>query len=510
MTDLPEARELVTEDRIDLAVRKQAQTRPTATALQEGESRVSYGDLEKMVAQAANWLSTGVSPKRALGVLMDNSIGAIVAILAGLRAGRIVVPINTKSDAATIEHICKTADIGLLLTTNRREVLTDKDALGTMVQEFDCENLSVIAESEIETERDDGPAIVFFTSGSTGKPKGVAASHGNLVYAADSVARYLSVTSGLRLGAVLPVSFDAGFNWVMTGLCRGAHVHLLRFVFPRSLASDISKHRVEVLLAVPTVFYALSQVEGVDGAQIKRMASTGGRMDATVVARLKQTYPGVEFIVMYGLTEAFRATYLPDALWDENPSSIGRAIPHADVRILSEEGLEALPGEVGEIVQSGPLVTLGYLGAPELMKNRFGPVPGTSRYVSSTMHAVYSGDYGYRDEKGLLYFVGRKDRMIKSRGFRIAPDEIEKAAVTHCGLDAVVAIGQEDPAVGQRIILVIEGDRSKTPSLSEIRDSLRPHIAIYMLPDAVETLQSFPLNANGKFDVGKISMMVTS
>ena len=455
MVDLPDAGPLATFARLDLAIRHQIHMRPDASAIVDGGTIFSYSDLETLIDGTAAWLDDLEGSENRIGILIDNSIEAVVAILACIQIGRTVVPINTKNDPATVCHIVEDAGIGVLIVSPKTATDDAEEIFGTKVATLsagDWPSGTYLA----ETDQPSDEALIYYTSGSTGKPKGVVVSHRTLVLGADSVAQYLNVRAKQRIGAVLPISFDAGLNWVMTGLCQGAEVHLMRYIFPKSLANDLAKHKIEALLAVPSVFFALSTVSAPDDHAVKTMASTGGRMDASIVRTLLDAYDGMQFVVMYGLTEAFRATYLPPAQWEDNQGAIGRAIPHAAVHIIREDGTEAADGEIGEIVQSGPLVSLGYLNRPDAMKDRFGPCPAASPYASKHPIAVYSGDFGTRDKNGIFTYVGRKDRLIKSRGFRIAPEEIEKAVVRYCGIKKNVVLGKDDLSAGQRIILVVE------------------------------------------------------
>ncbi len=487
------------------AVFEQGKAHPDSIALSDNDVQMTYAQLRDQVDAVANWIHETAPASGPVGLLMDNSVEAVVFILSCLRLDRTVIPINTKNNAETVRHIVNNSGVGLLVLPPQKSIETAEQDYGVSVAELtrNAWPRPPHAPGPLDCDATKN-AIVFYTSGSTGKPKGVAVTQSNLAHGADSVAQYLGVKHGQRIGAVLPISFDAGLNWVLTGLTVGAEVHLLRYVFPKSLANDLSRHKIEALLAVPTVFFALSSVAPPDGHKVSLMASTGGRMDASIVEKLRASYSGLEFVVMYGLTEAFRATYLPDELWETNRTSIGVPIPHAAINILREDGTEADVDEPGEIVQSGPLVSNGYLNSPAAMKERFGPCPRTSPYAGSYPVAVYSGDYGSRDQNGLLYFVGRKDRLIKSRGFRISPEEIEKAVSTQCGYERVVVFGRDDLTVGQRIVVVIEAEAEKALGLDAIRAALRPHVAGYMLPDEVHALAKFPLNTNGKFDVVKI------
>ncbi|MEO9576107.1 MAG: AMP-binding protein [Tateyamaria sp.] len=499
----------VTQTRLDLAI---ARHTGEAVALVDGDRTLSYHALEQHVRSTKAWITTLVRPDELIGIYIDNSLEAVVAILAAMRAGIAAVPINTKNDASTVDFIAQNAGAGAILASKIGLRRIGEADLGVAVHLFELTQTPSEEEStgpQIGAGLPD-TALVFFTSGSTGKPKGVCVSHDNLVHGADSVARYLNVQAEERIAAVLPVSFDAGLNWVLTGLACGAEIHLLKFIFPRSLAADLGKHEIRALLAVPSVFHALSEAPASQGSEGIRMASTGGRMDAPIVNALRSTYRDLKFTVMYGLTEAFRATYLPDYQWTQAPHSIGHPIPHAEISIMRDDGTQADMGETGEIIQSGPLVSKGYINSPRQQRLRFGPTPLWSTWKETHPISVYSGDQGFVGDDGFIYFAGRKDRLIKSRGFRISPEELEKAIVSHAGIDHIVCFGEDDVSVGQRIVVVAEGRENKHSTLNSLRLALRGHVPDYMLPDALRWLATFPLSANGKFDVKRIIEMTKS
>jgi acyl-CoA synthetase (AMP-forming)/AMP-acid ligase II len=352
----------------------------------------------------------------------------------------------------------------------------------------------------------DDLAVLFYTSGSTGRPKGVMITHRALMHGIDSVCSYLPIRATDRLGAVLPLTFDAGLNFVFCGLQMGSTIVLLSYVFPKSLADDLLQSGVTGLVAVPQIYHALAQCHPPSLPGLRFCASTGGRMDPGLVDALSRFMPHMAFTVMYGLTEAFRATALDPMDFPFKRGSIGKPIPGAQIKIVREDGSEAHPLEVGEIVQAGPLLGLGYWRSPEATAARYRPAPvAVGAQAKGTV--VYSGDLGWRDPDGFLYFAGRRDRLIKSRGFRISPEPIEKALVDHGGTGAVVVAGIDDPALGQRIVAFLESRGRQLPDDATLRERVRPHLANYMMPDAFVRVAEFPLNGNGKPDAAALVML---
>jgi acyl-CoA synthetase (AMP-forming)/AMP-acid ligase II len=447
----------------------------------------------------------GISRGDRVATLLPHTPEFLVASLAIMRAGAVLVPINIRNHESDILHILEETRTRLVL------VAGEAPRTGESCPVFDVSSvttgLALTRDSGTEAEVAQAPldrppddlAVLFYTSGSTGRPKGVMITHRALMHGIDSVCTFLPIGPSDRLGAVLPMTFDAGLNTVLAGLHAGATIVLLSYVFPRSLADDLSRHAVTGLVAVPQIYHALARCGSPPLPEMRFCASTGGRMDPGLVDDLSTLMPHMRFTVMYGLTEAFRATALDPVDFPTHRGSIGKAIPHAEVRIVREDGTEAPDLEVGEIVQIGPLLGQGYWNAPEATAERYRPAP--LAFGSRTGEpAVFSGDLGWRDAEGFLYFAGRKDRLIKSRGFRIAPEQIERALVEHGDSGAVHVAGVEDLALGQRIVAFLEVRDRELPDDATLRARLRPHLASFMMPDDFVRVPEFPLNGNGKPD----------
>jgi acyl-CoA ligase (AMP-forming) (exosortase A-associated) len=351
-----------------------------------------------------------------------------------------------------------------------------------------------------QTVIDQDVAAIMYTSGSTGGPKGVVLSHRNILCGAASVAQYLRHTERDVLLGVLPLSFDAGFSQLTTALIAGAHVVLVNYLTPAEVVRLCARHGVTGLTCVPPLWLQLVGREWPADAtaRLRYFANTGGRMPRATLTRLRAHFPSAAPYLMYGLTEAFRSTYLDPAEVDRRPDSIGKAIPNAEILVARPDGTLCAPGEHGELVHRGALVALGYWNDPQRTAERFRPAPGPV-LAGRPEIAVWSGDTAYRDADGFLYFVGRTDDMIKTSGYRVSPTEIEEAAYATGLVGEAVCLGLPDERLGHAVVLVItlsEPDRK----VGEVSVALARELPTYMLPHRIEVRSTLPRSVNGKFD----------
>src|SRR6185312_7014610 len=267
---------------------------------------------------------------------------------------------------------------------------------------------------------------ILYTSGSTGKPKGVMLSHRNMVAGAKSVASYLENGPQDVLLAALPLSFDAGFSQLTTAFHAGARVVLLNYLLPRDVLRALDAERVTGLTGVPPLWIQLSDLEWPAGIaqHLRYIANTGGRMPRETLEKLRARLPRTKPFLMYGLTEAFRSTFLPPEEVDRRPDSIGKAIPNAEILVLRDDGTPCEPDEPGELVHRGALVGMGYWNDAAKTAERYKVLPGREAGFVLPEIAVFSGDTVRRDRDGYLYFIGRRDEMIKTSGYRVSPTEI--------------------------------------------------------------------------------------
>jgi acyl-CoA ligase (AMP-forming) (exosortase A-associated) len=475
-----------------------------APALVLREATLSFKHLRERVGQLAGWLAAQL-PEKGARVASWAAKGELTCLLplAAARAGLVHVPINPLLKRAQVAHILADSGAGLLIApASRLASLEAGDC------PFSCdlksepealESYRISLSLEPSRANPDDLAAILYTSGSTGKPKGVMLSHANMWLGAESVAGYLGLTTGDRALAVLPLSFDYGQNQLLSSWYAGASVIPLDYLTPRDVVKTIGRHSVTTLAAVPPLWVQLTELDwpGETAAKLRRLTNSGGALTVDLVQRLRSLFPEARLFPMYGLTEAFRSTYLDPDLVDRHPTSMGKAIPHAEVLIVDDDGSLTADGEEGELVHCGPLVAQGYWQDPARTAERFKPAPAVSHYGGT---AVWSGDRVRRDADGLLYFAGRRDAMIKSAGNRISPQEIEEAALATGLVAEAVALGIPDPRLGHAVHLIVRPASGISDAEVELPRKLIQTLPNFMQPKHIHWRQAMPISPNGKID----------
>ncbi len=475
-----------------------------APALVLRDRVLNHDQLRQRVDWLAGWLAREVSQQGAR-VATWAAKGELTCLmpLAAARAGLVHVPINPLLKRAQVAHILADSGAEMLIgTPSRLKSLEGGDFSGECAVIEEGDTLSKAYEVALphglsRADTDDLTAILY-TSGSTGRPKGVMLSHANLWLGAVSVAGYLKLATDDVTLAVLPLSFDYGQNQLLSTWFAGGSVVPLDFLFPKDVAKACAKHSITTLAAVPPLWVQLTELDWPEeaSAPLRRLTNSGGALTTDLVRDLQGIFPQADLYPMYGLTEAFRSTFLDPALVDKHPTSMGKAIPFAEILVIDDEGNIADPDEEGELVHCGPLVAQGYWQDQERTAERFKPAPAESSYGGT---AVWSGDRVKRDDKGLLYFVGRRDAMIKSAGNRISPQEIEEAAIATDLVQEAVALGIPDERLGHAVHLVVRGtgDAKKREQLPKL---LKAELPNFMQPQVIHWREAMPLNPNGKID----------
>ena len=339
-------------------------------------------------------------------------------------------------------------------------------------------------------------ASILYTSGSTGLPKGVMLSHANMWLGAISVAHYLKLSADDRVLAVLPLSFDYGQNQLFSTWAAGGSVVPLDYLTARDVVRAIERHRISTLAGVPPLWIQLTEAAWPEAAasSIRRITNSGGALSRKLVSDLAALFPNADIYPMYGLTEAFRSTFLQPALVATNPTSMGTAIPFAEILVVRPDSGLTEADEPGELVHCGPLVAQGYWRDAKRTALRFRAAPSASTYGGM---AVWSGDTVRRDGQGLLHFVGRDDEMIKVSGNRISPSEIEEAAYASGVVAEAAAFGVPDARLGQAIVLFARGAGDGEARLAA---HFKSELPSFMIPQQVIWRDELPQNANGKLD----------
>ncbi|WP_380787203.1 AMP-binding protein [Sphingomonas sp. R86521] len=504
-----------------------------AVALVDRTGTMTFADLEAAVAAAAGWLAgRGLAPGDRVATWLPKTRVACVMPLAVARAGLVHVPVNPALRRAQVAHILADSGAVLLVTQGARAGTlegADVPAGCVVVEDRDVplvprrrpgpswQGLDDEVEPSVTSVLPTGPrpspgneeglgpssadpdalAAILYTSGSTGRPKGVMLSHANLWLGAISVAHYLELTPDDRVLGVLPLSFDYGQNQLFSTWAAGASVAPLDYLTARDVVKAVERTGATTLAGVPPLWVQLLEAEWPPetAARLKRLTNSGGALTPRLVRGLRERFPAAVVYAMYGLTEAFRSTYLDPALIDTHPDAMGRAIPLAEVTVRRADGTQAAVGEPGELVHAGPLVAQGYWRDPERSAQRFRREPDGSL-------AVWSGDTVMEGADGLLRFVGRDDEMIKSAGNRISPLEIEEAVLAGGEAREAVAVGIADERLGQAIVVAVAGDAADEAAL---RARLRGVLPSFMQPARYDWFDELPRNANGKLDRSAIA-----
>ncbi len=475
-----------------------------APALVLRDRTLTFEELRNRVASLAGWLVTKADSGARIASWAAKGELTCILPLAAARAGMVHVPINPLLKRAQVKHILADSGAVVLIGTKARLATLEDNDVETGCEIFDESEVlawAVSTETPLPpSDRDpDELAAILYTSGSTGKPKGVMLSHANMWLGAVSVAHYLGLAPDDVTLAVLPLSFDYGQNQLLSAWYAGSCAVPLDFLFPRDVAKACAKHRVTTLAAVPPLWVQLTDLDWPEEAvsSMRRMTNSGGALTPDLVRRLRSLFPDAHLFPMYGLTEAFRSTYLDPALVDTHPTSMGTAIPFAEILVIDEEGSVCDPEQEGELVHCGPLVAQGYWQDPVRTAERYKPAPAASRYGGI---AVWSGDRVKRDESGLLYFVGRRDAMIKSSGNRISPQDIESAALATGFVAEAVALGLKDERLGHAIHLVVRPAPGTTDYRSVLPEALKKELPNFMQPHVFHWRETMPINPNGKLD----------
>jgi acyl-CoA ligase (AMP-forming) (exosortase A-associated) len=504
-----------------------AQRRPDAPALTLLERTVSYGELAGLIDRVASGLlGLGIGRGERVAFYLDKRFETVATAFGTAYAGAAFVPVNPLLKGDQVGHILRDCNVRIVVTNAERldgvaatlaacpdlrhvVVIGAADGLAIAGKTLiDWNDLIAHEGARVHRVIDDDLTAILYTSGSTGKPKGVMLSHRNMVAGAKSVASYLeNVASDVILSA-LPLSFDAGFSQLTTGFHAGARVVLLNYLMPRDVLDALARERVTGLTAVPPLWIQLSQLQWPESiaSDLRYIANTGGRMPRETLARLRARLPDTKPYLMYGLTEAFRSTYLPPAEVDRRPDSIGKAIPNAEILVLRPDGTACACDEPGELVHRGALVSMGYWNDREKTAERFKPLPmnvaGREPGMVLPEIAVFSGDTVRMDAEGFIYFIGRTDEMIKTSGYRVSPTEIEEVVYSTGLVGEAAAFGVAHAVLGQAIV-VIATPPANGGALdgAALTAQCRARLPAYMVPAHVEVREGpLPRNPNGKID----------
>ncbi|MEC4686299.1 MAG: AMP-binding protein [Nitrospirota bacterium] len=508
--------------RVEEFLELSAERFPDKCALTCGDRRLTYGEIEEKCNHFAHaLLAEGVKRGDRVAVCLDNSVEAVLAIFAILKVGAVLMMVNPTTRMEKLTYLLNNSRARVLVTQAKKLAFIE----GCWSQTPHLRSIVVAGMDGVDMSRNLGKrfvslsevlgqptrprhplpkmsmdfdlAALIYTSGSTGRPKGVMMTHHNMSSAAWSITTYLKNTDEDIIINVLPLSFDYGLYQVLMGFKIGGTVVLERsFTYPHSVLEKIARERVTGFPIVPTISAILLQMDlkKYDFSSLRYITNTGAALPTDHILKMQELLPHVEIYSMYGLTECKRVSYLPPEQIDTRPASVGKGMPGVNVYIVDEEDNRVDPGVIGELVVCGSNVMKGYWGLPEETEKVL------KSGVVSEEKVLYTGDLFYMDEEGYLYFVSRKDDIIKTRGEKVSPKEVENVLYSMEGVSEAVVVGVPDEVLGEAVKAVVVPKDGVELTGKDILRYCRDHLEDFMVPKYVEICSALP-----KTDTGKIN-----
>lgn len=494
---------------------------PDKEALVFGKARFTYKQIDyQSDILASQLIQLGVNRHDRVIIFGDNAVETIISLYAILKAGAVFIILNGSLKPNKLNYVIKDSGSRLLIIQrSKSEILTQLknesnidipiiwfgDTKNEKEENFNWNNLAENTDQDykiLENRKseiiDYDLATLIYTSGSTGEPKGVMSSHNNMISAARSIIKYIENTKEDKLLVVLPLSFDYGlYQVIMTFVFGGTIVLEKSFSFPIEILKILQKEKITGFPIVPTILAMLLKLKNIssyDLSSLRYISNTGAALPVEHIKKFRQLFPVVKLFSMFGLTECKRISYLNPALIDKKPGSVGKAIPNCETFIVDENANEVNPGEIGELIVRGSNVMRGYWNSPALTSKVF------RDWKFDGEKALFTGDLFYQDDEGFLYFVGRKDDMIKTKGERVSPKEIENILCNLDGISEAAVIGIPDEILGQTIkVFIVKKDEIKLTK-NDIFLYCSKNMESFMLPKEIVFLDTLPKSTNGKVD----------
>ncbi len=507
-------------------IESSALTHTDKIALVDNEKSISYGDLFEKVNQVAYYLRELDLPKDSrIGIYSNKGIEQVIAILAILSTDYILVPLTKLLKPEQVEYIINDCDIKCIITDKLKLESIEEIKFDGHIISYETANKETPSFSEIYKYYNKpyecdisghSNAVITYSFGVSGTPKGIVISHRNLINSARVAGQYLKIQEDDIISGLLIFNLDYGLNQIFTSLYKKATLALHRFILPEDFLNHLIDDRVTIIPLMPInitrIFdedmHRLPSAELF--ANVKTITSSGGKVTNKMIKDCKKLFSNASFFSMHGLTEAFRSAYLDPSQIEIRPDSIGKAIPDVELYVINEDGKECAPREVGELIHRGGYIYKGFWNAPEQNAQRFKSIQILKDVINLEGQlideiVVASGDYVYKDEEGYLYFVSRHDDMIKTRGFRVSPLEIESVVSKNIPqIDSCAVFSIENEDIEEEIVLVYTC-RAEL-STNEILFELKKHLASYMIPSKIIYKKSLPLVQSDKNQINKAEL----
>jgi len=489
---------------------------PAQIAVKHKERRITYKQLyEDSLKMKELLLILGIKKGDRVGILLEKSIEQLVSLFGTSMAGAVFVFLNPVLKKRQIEYIINDCQIKILITRTKYHQKNDlnmpnqfiyvDEATGESRHPFWYRVKEELGLNETGVDHiSDDTACLIYTSGSTGLPKGVVVPHRTVVDGAKIVSHYLGITKEDRLISVLPFNFDYGLNQATSSILCGAMLVMHQFFLPNDLLKVLRDDKITGFAGMIPIWiklfnekYALKSDN--DFPHLRYITNTGGKVPKPIVNKMRDFFPNTNIFLMYGLTEAFRSTYLPHEEIERRPDSMGKAIPDVEILVINSKGEECAPGEPGELVHRGALITKGYWNDPEKTNKVFrkNPILKDQQHLNEIV--VYSGDLVKKDEEGFLYFISRRDEMIKTSGYRVSPTEIEEGLIEIPNVSNAVVFGRRMESGDQNIVAILETNHLQIEK-AKILQECRKLMPTYMVPHEIYFEKVFKKTANDKVD----------
>ena len=492
-------------------------------AIKYNEKNITYKDLLTKVNQVAFYLKELDLPKGSrIGIYSNKGIDQVIAILAILSTNYVLVPLTKLLKSEQVEYIINDCDIRCIITDKLKIESIEEINFDGHIVSYETAHNDIASFEEIFKYYNKpysceinghGNAVITYSFGITGKPKGIVISHRNLIDSARVVSSYLDLKEDDVLSGLLIFNLDYGLNQIFCTLYKRATLALHRFILPGDFFNHLINDNITTIALMPvnitSMFdedeHRLPSVELL--SNVKTITSSGGNVNAKMVNDIQKFFPNASFYSMHGLTEAFRSTYLDPSQINIRPESIGKPIPDVELYIINEDGKLCAPREVGELIHRGGYIYKGFWNAPIETASRFKSIDILKNAINIEGQlrdeiVVATGDYVYKDEEGYFYFVSRQDDMIKTRGFRVSPYEIESVVARNLPMIeqcAVFSIGNEE--IEEEIVMIYSSRSEIAPK--EISFELKKHLASYMIPSKIIYKKSLPLIPSDKNKINK-------
>ncbi|MEI6893881.1 MAG: AMP-binding protein [Colwellia sp.] len=499
------------------------------TAFIFNEQSITYAELFNKVNQVAFYLQELDLPKDArIGIYSNKGIDQVIAILAILSTDYVLVPLTTLLKSEQVKYIINDCDIQCIITDQRQYKNIAAINFHGKIISYETTNKDIASFEEIYKYYNKpytcdinsySNAVITYSFGVSGRPKGIVISHRNLIDSARVVTQYLDLKEDDVISGLLIFNLDYGLNQIFCTLYKKATLALHRFILPQDFFNHLINDKITVIPLMPVYISQMfdediSRLPNAElFANIKTITSSGGNVTAKMIKDCKNSFQNAQFYSMHGLTEAFRSTYLDPSQVEIRPDSIGKPIADVELYVLNENGKECATREVGELIHRGGYIYKGFWNAPEQNAQRFKSVQILKEVINidgqlTDEIVVATGDYVYKDEEGYFYFSSRHDDMIKTRGFRVSPYEIESVVAKNIvQIDQCAVFGLDNELIEEEIIMVYSAV-SEIPE-KEILFELKKYLASYMVPSKVIYKKSLPLMQGDKSKINKAVLKQT-